>query len=109
MPSRHQLPPLLAGLDPDAPLAQRHLWLIRVVAWVRGEATDVRAARSSSASSHSGDTSKPARNSAILPATSASSTRSRRACSSHISSSSTCVPKTADWRVRSVYTSSIPQ
>ena len=44
MPSRHQLPPLLAGLDPDAPLAQRHLWLIRVVAWVRGEATDVRAA-----------------------------------------------------------------
>lgn len=44
MPARQQLLALLTALDANAPLAQRHLWLIRVVAWVRGEATDVRAA-----------------------------------------------------------------
>ena len=27
---------LLAGLDPQAPLAQRHLWLIALLDWVRG-------------------------------------------------------------------------
>lgn len=31
---------LLATLDPDAPLAQRHLWLIEVLRWVRGDAQD---------------------------------------------------------------------
>lgn len=32
---------LLQGLDPDAPLAQRHLWLIGLMAWVRGDEPDV--------------------------------------------------------------------
>ncbi|WP_234267173.1 site-specific recombinase [Hydrogenophaga sp. NFH-34] len=31
---------LLDTLDPDAPLAQRHLWLIDLLAWVRGDARD---------------------------------------------------------------------
>ena len=31
---------LLDALDPDAPLAQRHLWLIDLLDWVRGEARD---------------------------------------------------------------------
>ena len=31
---------LLDSLDPDAPLAQRHLWLIDLLDWVRGDATD---------------------------------------------------------------------
>lgn len=31
---------LLDSLDPDAPLAQRHLWLIHLLDWVRGDATD---------------------------------------------------------------------
>lgn len=31
---------LLDALDPDAPLAQRHLWLIHLLDWVRGEASD---------------------------------------------------------------------
>ncbi|MFW9595159.1 MAG: recombinase, partial [Macromonas sp.] len=44
MPTHQQLLALLTALNANAPLAQRHLWLIRVVAWVRGEATDVRAA-----------------------------------------------------------------
>ena len=28
---------LLDRLDPDAPLAQRHLWLMAVLDWVRGD------------------------------------------------------------------------
>lgn len=34
---------LLAGLDPQASLADRHLWLMRWVVWVRGDGRDVRA------------------------------------------------------------------
>ena len=32
---------LLAALDADAPLAQRHLWLMDTLRWVRGDGTDV--------------------------------------------------------------------
>ncbi len=41
------LPGLLAELNPEAELAQRHLWLIHVLEWVRGAApsTDVAVAR----------------------------------------------------------------
>ncbi len=37
--SRRQptLAELLAGLDPDAPLAERHLWLVRALQWLRGD------------------------------------------------------------------------
>jgi site-specific recombinase len=31
---------LISALDPRAPLAQRHLWLIEVLRWVRGDAFD---------------------------------------------------------------------
>jgi len=31
---------LLDALDPGAPLAQRHLWLIRLLDWIRGDASD---------------------------------------------------------------------
>lgn len=34
---------LLDRLDPDAPLAQRHLWLMAVLDWVRGDRSDARA------------------------------------------------------------------
>ena len=34
---------LIARLDPDAPLAQRHLWLIDAMAWVRGDQKNVQA------------------------------------------------------------------
>jgi site-specific recombinase len=34
---------LLDALDPDAPLAQRHLWLMDLLRWVRGDATDPQA------------------------------------------------------------------
>jgi site-specific recombinase len=34
---------LLEALDPDAPLAQRHLWLMDLLRWVRGDATDPQA------------------------------------------------------------------
>ncbi|MCU0941977.1 MAG: site-specific recombinase [Hydrogenophaga sp.] len=34
---------LLASLSPDAPVAQRHLWLMDALAWVRGDAIDVAA------------------------------------------------------------------
>lgn len=37
------LPALLDRLDPHAPLARRHLWLIHLVAWIRGDARDVAA------------------------------------------------------------------
>jgi len=33
----HDLPELLAALDPQAELVQRHLWLIALVAWIRGD------------------------------------------------------------------------
>lgn len=33
----------LDTLDPDAPLASRHLWLIDALKWVRGDASDVQA------------------------------------------------------------------
>lgn len=33
----HGLPQLLALLDPQAPLAQRHLWLIGLCEWIRGQ------------------------------------------------------------------------
>ena len=33
-PPRPDLSDLLTALDPDAPLAQRHLWLIGLLAWV---------------------------------------------------------------------------
>ena len=29
---------LLGAIDPEAPLAERHLWLIRLLDWVRGDA-----------------------------------------------------------------------
>jgi len=32
---------LLAAIDADAPLAQRHLWLMDTLGWVRGDASDV--------------------------------------------------------------------
>ena len=34
---------LLEALDPDAPLAQRHLWLMDLLRWVRGDASDPQA------------------------------------------------------------------
>jgi site-specific recombinase len=34
---------LLANLDPHASVAQRHLWLMAVLAWVRGNGQDTRA------------------------------------------------------------------
>ena len=39
-PPRPDLSDLLTALDPDAPLAQRHLWLIGLLAWVRGQGND---------------------------------------------------------------------
>ena len=35
--------PLIDAIDPDAPLAQRHLWLIDAMRWVRGDEKDVQA------------------------------------------------------------------
>jgi site-specific recombinase len=35
-----KLPDLLQSLDPDASLAQRHLWLMAALGWVRGDETD---------------------------------------------------------------------
>ena len=32
---------LLAAIDADAPLAQRHLWLMDTLRWVRGDGADV--------------------------------------------------------------------
>jgi len=34
---------LLEALDPDAPLAQRHLWLMNLLSWVRADASDPQA------------------------------------------------------------------
>lgn len=39
-----ELPSLLAALDPGAGLAQRHLWLIHLLDWVRGQRDSVPAA-----------------------------------------------------------------
>lgn len=42
-PHTPDLAGLLANLNPEAPLADRHLWLLRWVAWVRGDGRDVQA------------------------------------------------------------------
>ena len=39
-----RLPALLASLDPDAPLAERNLWIIEVAAWIRGAENSVEGA-----------------------------------------------------------------
>lgn len=38
------LPALLRALDPDAGLAQRHVWLIKLFEWIRGDQTSTEAA-----------------------------------------------------------------
>jgi site-specific recombinase len=38
------LPSLLEALDPEAGLAQRHVWLIQLFAWIRGDQTSTEAA-----------------------------------------------------------------
>ena len=40
----HKLPELLAALDPQAEPVQRHLWLIALLAWIRGDCKSVTAA-----------------------------------------------------------------
>jgi len=40
------LPELLDTIDPDAGLVQRHLWLISLVAWLRGKGKSVAASHS---------------------------------------------------------------
>jgi len=44
--SAGRLTQLLDRLDPQAPLAERHLWLIALLDWVRGDQTSARAAAS---------------------------------------------------------------
>ena len=39
-----RLPALLASLDPNAPLAERNLWIIEVAAWIRGAENSVEGA-----------------------------------------------------------------
>ncbi|MDD2924309.1 site-specific recombinase [Rhodoferax sp.] len=46
MRPRHDLPELLDALNPHAGLVQRHLWLIQLLDWVRGDARSVAAAHS---------------------------------------------------------------
>ena len=46
MPRRHDLPDLLDALDPGAQLVQRHLWLISLFEWLRGDCRSVPAALS---------------------------------------------------------------
>ena len=41
---RPELADLLHALDPAAPLAERHLWLMQLLDWVRGDGRDVEAA-----------------------------------------------------------------
>lgn len=41
MKPRHDLPELLEALDPQAELVQRHLWLIALFAWLRGDCRSV--------------------------------------------------------------------
>jgi site-specific recombinase len=43
MTQRHDLAEILGSLDPQAPLVQRHLWLISFFEWLRGDCTSVRA------------------------------------------------------------------
>lgn len=43
MARQMDLAALLDQLDPDAPLAQRHLWLMDLLRWVRGDASDPQA------------------------------------------------------------------
>lgn len=41
MPHRNpDLTQLLDALDPEAPLPERHLWLIALLRWVRGDESD---------------------------------------------------------------------
>ena len=44
MPSSYDLPALLAELDPHAELAERHLWLIHVLHWMRSAAPSIEVA-----------------------------------------------------------------
>ncbi|MBK9441257.1 MAG: site-specific recombinase [Comamonadaceae bacterium] len=46
MKAIEDLPELLDALDPDASLVHRHLWLIKLVAWLRGSGTSVPATHS---------------------------------------------------------------
>ena len=39
--SQLELIELMRALDAEAPLAERNLWLIRLLAWVRGDSADV--------------------------------------------------------------------
>lgn len=41
---RLDLPQLLDLLQPDAPMAERHLWLIHLCEWIRGDARSTEAA-----------------------------------------------------------------
>lgn len=43
MTQRHDLAEILGTLDPQAPMVQRHLWLIAFCEWLRGDCTSVRA------------------------------------------------------------------
>ncbi len=40
----NRLPALLASLDPNAPLAERNLWIIEVAAWIRGSENSIEGA-----------------------------------------------------------------
>lgn len=42
MTRRMELVHLVDQLDPEAPLAQRHLWLLETLRWVRGDGSDAR-------------------------------------------------------------------
>ena len=44
MTQRHDLSEILSTLDAQAPLVQRHLWLIAFFEWLRGDGTSVKAA-----------------------------------------------------------------
>jgi site-specific recombinase len=41
MTALHDLSELLADLDPDAPAVQRHLWLVALFDWIRGDCSSV--------------------------------------------------------------------
>ena len=41
MKALHDLPELLARLDPDAEAVQRHLWLVALFDWIRGDCSSV--------------------------------------------------------------------
>lgn len=45
MPARDDLSELLDTLDPEASLVQRHLWLIHLLGWIRGDADSTSAAQ----------------------------------------------------------------